>query len=196
MAAVSLVDLLTGAGPAQPLLCVRDEALTLRFASGPQEFGRKWTLEREVLNASARRKPPQRPSAWVGAARRRCRLDSHKVLQRQLFPFQLGRLRRVLLDHLERIFDLGAVYHDFYAGALAEHGGPLLFRAALAKPSVRKATRRATPIHKRERLQPCRRARFRPLRPWSWWEISSTTPTAGSSASPTFAADLTCRWCS
>ncbi|CAJ1365667.1 unnamed protein product [Effrenium voratum] len=133
MAAVSLVDLLTGAGPAQPLLCVRDEALTLRFASGPQEFGRKWTLEREVLNASARRKPPQRPSAWVGAARRRCRLDSHKVLQRQLFPFQLGHLRRVLLDHLERIFDLGAVYHDFYAGALAEHGGPLLFRAALAK---------------------------------------------------------------
>ena len=41
--------------------------------------------------------------------------------------------RQVLLDHLERIFDLALVYHDFYAGALSEHGGPLRHRASLVK---------------------------------------------------------------
>ena len=40
---------------------------------------------------------------------------------------------QVLLDHLERIFDLALVYHDFYAGALSEHGGPLRRRASLVK---------------------------------------------------------------
>ena len=42
-------------------------------------------------------------------------------------------MAQVLLDHLERIFDLALVYHDFYAGALSEHGGPLQKRPALVK---------------------------------------------------------------
>ncbi|OLP87048.1 hypothetical protein AK812_SmicGene31765, partial [Symbiodinium microadriaticum] len=55
------------------------------------------------------------------------------VFQTRLFPFEVGSLRNVLLDHLERIFDLGRVYHDFYAGTLKENGGPLELRASLVK---------------------------------------------------------------
>eukprot|EP00439_Symbiodinium_sp_Y106_P016642 s5464_g2.t1 len=56
-----------------------------------------------------------------------------KVFETRLFPFEVGSLRNVLLDHLERIFDLGRVYHDFYAGTLKENGGPLELRASLVK---------------------------------------------------------------
>ena len=87
--------------------------------------------------------------AWTSEVRtapQRCRLKGGlaKVLQQRLFPFEVGSLRQarlrlqgpvaqVLLDHLERIFDLALVYHDFYAGALSEHTGPLQKRAALVK---------------------------------------------------------------
>ncbi|CAE7209310.1 unnamed protein product [Symbiodinium natans] len=56
-----------------------------------------------------------------------------EVFQTSLFPFEVGSVRNVLLDHLERIFDLGRVYHDFYSGTLQENDGPLALRASLVK---------------------------------------------------------------
>ncbi|CAK9024853.1 unnamed protein product [Durusdinium trenchii] len=132
--AISLLELLTGAvGPVQTphVQCVLDEALSLRFAAKPGDFGRKWSLlERENLNASeVRAKPAQK--------RKRCQLTGNlaKVLKPRLFPFEVGRLRQVMLDHLERIFDLALVYHDFYAGTLqtSHHDGPLRHPASLVK---------------------------------------------------------------
>eukprot|EP00435_Cladocopium_sp_Y103_P031236 s1371_g7.t2 len=139
--AISLLDLLTGAAPFQKsqVQCVYDEALSLRFAAAPKDFGRKWSLlETERVNASEvpRALPKLRTKSRSLHGRPRCdRLKGNlgKVLQRRLFPFQVGRLSHVLLDHLERIFDLALVYHDFYAGALSEHGGPLRHRASLVK---------------------------------------------------------------
>eukprot|EP00927_Polykrikos_kofoidii_P042513 TRINITY_DN36521_c0_g1_i1.p1 TRINITY_DN36521_c0_g1~~TRINITY_DN36521_c0_g1_i1.p1 ORF type:complete len:1144 (-),score=167.28 TRINITY_DN36521_c0_g1_i1:126-3305(-) len=78
---------------------------------------------------------------YVGGGRRRrtCKSDTFAgppladVLRPALFPFQAETLRRVMLDHLERIFDIGLVYHDFYAGTLAENGGPVPLRPSLVK---------------------------------------------------------------
>lgn len=137
--AISLLDLLTGAAPFQKsqVQCVYDEALSLRFAAAPKDFGRKWSLlETESVNASeVPRALPKRTKRSLHGQPRCDRLKGNlgKVLQRRLFTFEVGRLSRVLLDHLERIFDLALVYHDFYAGALSEHGGPLRHRASLVK---------------------------------------------------------------
>ncbi|CAE8651581.1 unnamed protein product [Polarella glacialis] len=148
-----LVDVLTGAADLRgrqqaAQLCVADERLTLRFAASANEFGPwRWQLleqhpsasERRVLHSESESESSSMTWAEGGGRRRRsCKAGElapslQRVLQTELFPFTVGRIRRVLLDHLERIFDLGMVYHDFYAGALSEGGGPLQHRASLVK---------------------------------------------------------------
>lgn len=145
-----LLDVLTGGaalrGRPEATLCLVDETLTLQLAASPAEFGPKWTLFKSLTSNTTRAASDERelpkPStiAWVGGGRRRRACSAgrlqpglRRVLQQELFPFTVGRLHRVLLDHLERVFDLGMVYHDFYSGALAEGGGPLQRRPALVK---------------------------------------------------------------
>eukprot|EP00913_Durusdinium_trenchii_P019276 g18118.t1 len=116
--AISLLELLTGAvGPVQTphVQCVLDEALSLRFAAKPGDFGRKWSLlERENLNAEVRAKPAQK--------RKRCQLTGNlaKVLKPRLFPFEVGRLRQVMLDHLEN-WGCACRLKDF---AIGDEGDP------------------------------------------------------------------------
>eukprot|EP00929_Paragymnodinium_shiwhaense_P058604 TRINITY_DN29358_c0_g1_i1.p1 TRINITY_DN29358_c0_g1~~TRINITY_DN29358_c0_g1_i1.p1 ORF type:complete len:214 (+),score=27.08 TRINITY_DN29358_c0_g1_i1:146-787(+) len=138
-------------GPAEGReLCLVDDKLTLQFLASPSEFGARHEVLAADSNVVANATSPQPQSSevtrpyqrrllpadkiqWSGRPARRkdrCQVDKlvpsvQTTLKSSLFPLKVESLRRVFLDHLERIFDIGRVYHDFYAGVLAENGASL-----------------------------------------------------------------------